>query len=645
MKIQEDQKQIDPPINSLIDDNININNYENNNINNISRNNTSIYLDSEIIPIVDQLIEIGYNKIYAKRLVAFYHPRTIDEALNYFLNEGGIIQHFYIEDKELLENKICFLCGERKEIHLGYIPENNNNINDNNLIIKNNINDKDTIDDLIYNINNEDNNNNMNKELISNRNNSINNISFKKEECPICSDYFIPSSENKLETCGHSFCNNCWYNFLSIKIEENKITFIKCLNYECQEKLSDEFIINLLNSNNKLISKYRKYKLELEILNDPNKKFCPYPNCNSYAVLKDIKQKYVKCSKNHNFCFLCLEKPHGKKPCKDTLDKSIINYSKNNFIKKCPHCGIITQKSEGCNHITCSKCSYQWCWLCNEKYNTEHFRQGKCKGYQFFKPKNEEDIKLAFEGKIILNESQRQNDLENEVDNNFNQRRIRNIRNRRIGRGFHNEYERHHIEHHIDIFRIKKYCCNIVKMFLLFFIYLFFGHFILLINPFGECIYNNIHNKSEFYRNILRLLIIPFYFLIIVLYLIPQIVMNLFMILPYIIMDKFFSFIKDFDIIFFDEIIYTFFYIFIYFFEAELFLKLYYFFAQKKNHLKRKIFLISFCFIGFFHIISYIPYYIIIGIINITFKLFSGEDIKNDLENLIKSNFIKYRDI
>ena len=237
MKIQEDQKQIDPPVNSLIDDNININNYENNNINNISRNNTSIYLDSEIIPIIDQLIEIGYNKIYAKRLVAFYHPRTIDEALNYFLNEGGIIQHFYIEDKELLENKICFLCGERKEIHLGYIPENNN-INDNNLIIKNNINDKDTIDDLISNINNED-INNMNKELISNRNNSINNISFKKEECPICSDYFIPSSENKLETCGHSFCNNCWYNFLSIKIEENKITYIKCLNYECQEKLSD----------------------------------------------------------------------------------------------------------------------------------------------------------------------------------------------------------------------------------------------------------------------------------------------------------------------------------------------------------------------------------------------------------------------
>lgn len=63
-------------------------------------------------------------------------------------------------------------------------------------------------------------------------------------------------------------------------------------------------------------------------------------NCNSNAILKDLKQKYVRCSKNHNFCFLCLEKSHGKKQCKDTLDKSIIKYSKNNFIKKC-HAHIV----------------------------------------------------------------------------------------------------------------------------------------------------------------------------------------------------------------------------------------------------------------------------------------------------------------
>ena len=643
MEIQEDEKQIEPVINSINENNIN--NSENNN--NISKNNISIYLDTEIIPIIDQLIEIGYNKIYSKRLVAFYHPRNIEEALNYFLKEGGIIQHFYIEDKESLEGKICFLCGEKKEIHLGNIPENYNNnlIMDNDNDIKSN---SLIINDLNNNYNKDD--NNLNKELISNKNNSINNFTFKKEECPICSNLFIPCSENKLEKCGHSFCHDCWYNFLSIKIKENKLTFIKCLNYECQEKLSDEFIINLLNSNQTLIEKYKKYKLELEIINDPNKKFCPYPNCNSYAVLQNIKNKYVKCLNNHKFCFLCLEKPHGKVSCNEKLDKSIINYSKNNFIKKCPHCGIITEKSEGCNHITCSKCSYQWCWLCNEKYNTEHFRQGKCKGYQFFRPKNEKDIELAFQGKIVLNESQRQHDLENENERPINRFRPRNIRYYREDfDDFEPRFRRHNdfpqIHRRYRCFCIRK----ILKLFLSFFIYLTLGHVILPFKGFLNKLFENINHQHGVCGFIYKLEIITIYFLITLINIFPQIIINFCMFIFYC-RDGFCSFMEKFnsimcgDIYNYSDDFILFFYIFIYFFEAEIFLKLYYFFAHKKSHLKRRIFLISYFFIGFFHIITYFPYYILFGIINIILKLLSKGNIQDDLEDLIKANLIEFND-
>ena len=30
---------------------------------------------------------------------------------------------------------------------------------------------------------------------------------------------------------------------------------------------------------------------------------------------------------------------------------SLVDFSKNHFIKKCPNCSIITEKIEGCNHI------------------------------------------------------------------------------------------------------------------------------------------------------------------------------------------------------------------------------------------------------------------------------------------------------
>ena len=86
--------------------------------------NTSIYLDAEQIPIVEQLIDIGYDKLYSKRLLAYYHPKTIDDALNYFLKENGKIQHYFIEDQKIKENNLCFICGEKKEIHLGFISDN-----------------------------------------------------------------------------------------------------------------------------------------------------------------------------------------------------------------------------------------------------------------------------------------------------------------------------------------------------------------------------------------------------------------------------------------------------------------------------------------------------------------------------------------
>ena len=247
-------------------------------------------------------------------------------------------------------------------------------------------------------------------------------------ECEICNEKFLVNKRNKVEKCGHAFCSGCWYDSLSVKIKENKLPSIKCLKYECQEKLTDIFIINLLKSDINLIKKYKQYKLELEVINDPNKKLCPYPNCDSYLELKEINNKEVTCKNNHTFWFICLKKPHGKLPCDNKLDKSIAKYAKNNFVKKCPKCSIITEKNRGCNHITCSKCGFQWCWLCNEEYNIGHYKEGKCRGFQFFQPKDDYDIKLMMEGKITtdkLSWSQRQLDVDYVLNRGLiNQRQV-----------------------------------------------------------------------------------------------------------------------------------------------------------------------------------------------------------------------------
>ena len=571
----------------------NIQNNENSQINNASyiNNNQGIRINNSIFasqiqpdnPILVQLIEFGYNPLYSKRIIQLLHPRDIEEAIEYFSINNKIIQHHFIRDRN--QNNIrCYICGGIKEKHLGYIPENNNEINNREINIQKEINEESNNNEINNNIennnnvfnkdeiksneitiqfnNNEINNNensnsiihyneiNNNVNSINEINNNINeNYNIKNSEsnnsslldkiyfyhkdnydqnlskqniCSICNNNFISTNKNTVESCKHSFCDNCWYNFLEVKIKENKLSFIKCLNYECPEKLSDEFIIDLLQNNNDLIQKYKGYKFELDIINDPNKKLCPFPNCDSYLMIKNEKFKVVTCKNKHTYCFFCLEKPHGKLPCKEKLDNSMIEFAKNNFIKRCPKCSIITQKNEGCNHITCPKCNYQWCWLCNGEYSVEHYREGKCKGYQFYKPKNENDINLALQGKIVLSNSQRQEDVYYpdmvQIDN------FAVMSNRPIGR------QRIIARRLENIYYLK---LSIKTTILMLFIYIIFGHSIASFRLI----------KERFFRkSIIGIIILANYFLIEIAHFFTIIYLNLIMLIPYLINLGFFRF-------------------------------------------------------------------------------------------------------
>lgn len=53
-----------------------------------------------------------------------------------------------------------------------------------------------------------------------------------------------------------------------------------------------------------------------------------------------------------------------------------------NNTKECPNCHAHIEKNRGCNHMTCSHCKYEFCWICGVKYFNGHFnRYSKCKQF------------------------------------------------------------------------------------------------------------------------------------------------------------------------------------------------------------------------------------------------------------------------
>ena len=372
---------------NLIDENYEISNdsftYENQ-----MNNFMEIHEGEQIANDIQLLRDMGYDNRMINKIYILLQPESIERAIDYMTEVDGIYQHDFFENHHQKKDKnLCFICKKPRRCHLDYIPEefledinfNNNNNNDFNII-----------------------NINMNDDINSN-------IIIKKKETYICNVCFEDIDEdekiyNNLN-CGHLYCTQCWINYLKTLITEAKVEKIKCMEHKCKEILPEEFILKHIENDKIILDKYYKFKKRAEIINDPNKKQCPKSDCDSFLKKpKSKKNKYVKCENGHQFCFDCLRPPHGKSSCEEVLEKDFQIWSKGKIIKKCPKCKIYTEKNEGCNHMTCTSCKYQWCWLCEGEYKYGHYTQGICNGHQFTKANYISELPKPAKAYVYINQ-------------------------------------------------------------------------------------------------------------------------------------------------------------------------------------------------------------------------------------------------
>ncbi|MCQ2817341.1 MAG: E3 ubiquitin protein ligase [archaeon] len=94
---------------------------------------------------------------------------------------------------------------------------------------------------------------------------------------------------------------------------------------------------------------------------------------NNKFNLKRDEPIILTCKRGHKFCSNCLLPPHPGQKCHITEEKDFSLWKEGRDVRKCPKCSYLIEKSDGCNHMTCGRCGYQFCWICGGKYSSNHF--------------------------------------------------------------------------------------------------------------------------------------------------------------------------------------------------------------------------------------------------------------------------------
>ncbi|CAA7264695.1 unnamed protein product [Cyclocybe aegerita] len=236
--------------------------------------------------------------------------------------------------------------------------------------------------------------------------------------CSICLTCLKGSKCLQL-ACKHIFCRSCLEDFWNMCIEEGDISRVGCADQECVKKGSEaneEDVARIVSQAN--LERWRWLKEKRSYERDPTIVHCPVAVCQAPVPKpSDVESesgwnRLRECPRcNFTFCAFCRRTWHGpldKCPIAQYEDLALeyINakegsasrstlewrFGRANILRlvatyreekanlewfkssttMCPGCRCFIEKTMGCNHMTCWKCSQHFCYRCGDRLNPDH---------------------------------------------------------------------------------------------------------------------------------------------------------------------------------------------------------------------------------------------------------------------------------
>lgn len=182
--------------------------------------------------------------------------------------------------------------------------------------------------------------------------------------CPVCfGEAVVPVSLG----CGHQWCRACLTGYLTSAIE-NKMFPLRCLGNDatCAQCIPLGLSRKLLSAAD--FNAVIEAAFWVYVHSRPDEfHHCPTPDC-TQVYRSAPPNSVLQCpSCLIRICPACRIEYHDDMTCEErdvAEDKLFKEWTSNHDVKSCPGCKAPIERSEGCNHMTCTRCQTHICWEC-----------------------------------------------------------------------------------------------------------------------------------------------------------------------------------------------------------------------------------------------------------------------------------------
>mmetsp|Transcript_13663 Transcript_13663/g.30580 ORF Transcript_13663/g.30580 Transcript_13663/m.30580 type:complete len:472 (+) Transcript_13663:71-1486(+) len=200
--------------------------------------------------------------------------------------------------------------------------------------------------------------------------------------CPICCENCATTSRRVLAACGmeeHGTCEDCLRNYLQGRIDDARVDDLCCLLGSASSgcgpsgllaKATEVDVEAIFASAPEVLDRYRRFKAKQA---DPHLRECPgcsalvAPSSSGDGRVVEPRMFCQGCEAV--FCYYHSWAHRDELSCANyeaNLAREAKTYAGLFGSKECPGCSWQTEKSGGCNHMTCIHCKCNWCWICGQ---------------------------------------------------------------------------------------------------------------------------------------------------------------------------------------------------------------------------------------------------------------------------------------